>query len=134
MLYAIYKGRVRTCPHGQRDVIYLVSTAETLADLGVRFAFTDGHGIMAVTRFFDDLGDIGEVDWGIMATRYWRDTNDDPDRKRRRQAEFLAYEFVPWSVFQGVAVRRASQIAAIRELLDAAGRDTPARAKPEWYY
>lgn len=40
-----------------------------------------------------------------MKSRYWFDTEDDPDRKRRRQAEFLVYKIVPVKVFSGFAVK-----------------------------
>jgi hypothetical protein len=46
-----------------------------------------------LTDFYDDLNDLKEVDWNVMTLRIWKDTNDDPDRKRRRQAEFLVYHF-----------------------------------------
>ena len=52
---------------------------------------------MRFTDFFDDLKDLDKIDWDLMQSRYWNDTNDDPDRKRRRQAEFLVHEFFPWS-------------------------------------
>ena len=52
------------------------------------FVFTDGHAIMQLSKFYDDLGYLTEIDWDIMEEKYWRDTIEDPDRKRRRQAEF----------------------------------------------
>jgi hypothetical protein len=36
--------------------------------------------------------------------RYWSDTVDDMDRKRRKQAEFLVYRHCPWSLICEIAV------------------------------
>ena len=90
---------------------------------------------METSRFFDDLRHLkNSIDWEIMRATYWRDTNDDPDRKRRRQAEFLAFRFVPWSIIDSVAVMRMADVAMIRQTLYEAGHKTPVEAKPIWYY
>ena len=97
MLYAIDRGAVEGYVDGQRPVIYLCSTAEAVRKARLRWVFTEGHADMRFTDFFDDLKDLDKIDWDLMQSRYWNDTNDDPDRKRRRQAEFLVHEFFPWS-------------------------------------
>jgi hypothetical protein len=38
-----------------------------------------------------------------MGDRYWRNTDEDGDRKRRRAAEFLVYNFFPFSLVTGIA-------------------------------
>jgi hypothetical protein len=43
--------------------------------------FTDGHAIMSFFEFFNDPGDLEQIDWGIMSSRYWNDTTEYPDRK-----------------------------------------------------
>ena len=45
------------------------------------------------SRYFDSEADLGEVDFAATEARDWRDTDDDPDRKRRKQAEFLVHDF-----------------------------------------
>ena len=89
MLFAISRGAVEGYAEGQNPVIYLCSTVETVQQARLRWVFTEGHADMDYTDFFDDLKDLDKVDWALMKQRYWNDTNDDPDRKRRRQAEFL---------------------------------------------
>jgi hypothetical protein len=63
MLYAIHQGNVPTYLEGQEGVIYLVSTVEAVQQANLSFAFTDGHGIMALTQFFDHPADLNQVDW-----------------------------------------------------------------------
>lgn len=135
MLYAIHMGNVAGCSKAQKDVAYLITSAELVRDNCDGFAFTDGHGIMRTTTFFDDLRHLkARIDWKIMEAKYWRDTNEDPDRKRRRQAEFLAFRFVPWSIIDSVAAMRPAEVVTIRKIMYEAGHKTPVEWRPAWYY
>ncbi len=69
MLYTISLGNVEGYEQGQEAVIYLVSTVQTVSNANVGHVFTDGHGIMGFTDFYDDLADLGEVDWPLMKKR-----------------------------------------------------------------
>ena len=112
----------------------MVSSVEAVKDCGLPFVFTDGHGIMDVTNFYDDLQYLDKIDWPLMKERYWRDTNEDPDRKRRRQAEFLVRDFFPLSLVKGVAVMRQASIAVVREKFGDLGASMTIEAIPGWYY
>lgn len=118
MLFAISKGGVQGYTEGQSPVIYLCSTAEAVAGAGLRWVFTEGHADMDYTDFFDDLEQLNKVDWNLMQAKYWHDTNDDPDRKRRRQAEFLVYQFFPWELVSYVGVHDRSILEAVGEIVD----------------
>ncbi len=93
MLYAINMGNVQDYADGQRPIVHLVSSAEAVQVAGLPFTFTDGHAEMDISRFFTDLHDLDKVDWEMMQAKYWNDTLQDGDRKRRRQAEFLVHQF-----------------------------------------
>jgi hypothetical protein len=82
MLLQLKTGRVEGYDEGQEPLIYLVSTAQDVNASGLRFVFSDGHGIAAFTRWYDDLNDLDNVDWSIVYERYWRDTLNDMDRHR----------------------------------------------------
>ena len=88
----------------QRDLIYFLTTAERIASDGLDFVFTDGHGVMVMTDFYSDLNDLTSVDQAIVGERYWADTPEDPDRKRRKQAEFLVHQTCPWEQIVGIGV------------------------------
>ena len=133
MLFTISRGNVPSCP-GQDQVIHLVSTAEQVQEADLGFAFTDGHGIMLLTEFFDDLDDLDQVDWSLMKDKYWRDTQEDGDRKRRRQAEFLVYRFMPWRLISEIAVMTKIVARAVTECLERAADSTPVSIKRKWYY
>lgn len=93
MLYSIHGGYVEGYSNGQRSVVHLVSSAEAVSASGAPFVFADGHAELDLSDFFDDLDDLNKIDWKIMKAAYWADTNEDGDRKRRRQAEFLVHRF-----------------------------------------
>jgi hypothetical protein len=134
MLYAIHKGNVAGCTAGQSDIVYLVTMAQRIDAEGVPFIFTDGHGVMAMSEFLDDLRDLDAVDWDIMTARYWMDTPDDPDRKRRRQAEFLIYKSLPWSLIEEICVMNEATQGEVRSTLRDAPYQPPVNIRRAWYY
>lgn len=134
MLYSNHRGNVPSNAEGQRPIVHLVTTAQRMQALGVSFAFTDGHGTMEITDFYDDLTALGQVDWAIMRARYWSDTDEDSDRRRRRQAEFLVRAHVPWTAIEVVGVIDEPTRAAVLQAL--AGVDYRPRVvvRRDWYY
>jgi hypothetical protein len=86
MLFAIHKGNVPQYQGGQAPIIYLVSSVQDVMAASLPFVFTDGHGTVAFTTFFDHPSHLSQVDWPLMQAQYWNDTATDPDRCRRRQA------------------------------------------------
>lgn len=134
MLYSIYRGNVEGYEQGQEAVIYLMSTAQVVSQANLGYVFTDGHGIMGFTDFYDDLVHLGEVDWPLMNERYWRDTVDDPDRKRRRQAEFLVSGGFPWTLVEAIVVMNTARVGQVQKLLRRAAHKPPVSVQRNWYY
>jgi len=133
MLYTISRGNV-PCEGGQDALVHMVSTAQAVAQAGLPFVFSDGHGIMAYTEFFDDLDEMRAVDWNVIAARYWHDTPDDGDRKRRRQAEFLVRDRFPLNLLQEIVVRSAAARDHVEALLNQANVAVPVTVNSAWYY
>jgi ssDNA thymidine ADP-ribosyltransferase, DarT len=111
-----------------------VSSAERVRAAGLAFAFTNGHAAMAVTDYWNDLDALANIDWPLMTSRYWFATLQDPDRKRRRQAEFLVHGEFPWALVDGVAARKPAAVGQVRATLERAGFETRTAVRPEWYY
>jgi hypothetical protein len=133
MLCAIHNGRVN-CEGGQNAIIHLVSTAQQVASMGRRFVFTNGHGIMSYTDFYDDLAQLGEVDWDMITAKYWFDTADDGDRKRRKQAEFLVYKSLAWEQVRVIVVGTGAAERQVTQMLQTATHRPPVKLKTNWYY
>jgi len=134
MLFTISRGNVEGFTGGQQSIVHLVSTIQVVQAAGLGFVFTDGHGIMAITGFYDDPAQLDEVDWPLMNAHYWADTDDDLDRKRRRQAEFLVHQRFPVPLIQGIGVINQHKKTEAEALLAEFGLTIPVAAKPGWYY
>ena len=134
MLFTISKGNVEGFAGGQQSIVHLVSTVQAVQAAGLGFVFTDGHGIMAITDFYDDPAQLDEVDWPLMNSRYWFDTDDDSDRKRRRQAEFLVHHRFPVPLIHGIGVINQQKKTETEALLVEFDLAIPVAASPGWYY
>jgi len=134
MLYSISRGKVVGYDGGQAPVIHLVTTAQQVQAMGLQFAFTDGHGIMSLTNFFDDLDALDRVDWSIMRARQWAWANGDGDSGRRRQAEFLIWHVLPWSAILEIGVINATMQRVVNGLLSTERHQPPVRVHQDWYY
>ncbi|MDQ2880456.1 MAG: DUF4433 domain-containing protein [Actinomycetota bacterium] len=134
MLLPYKSGRVTGKPENQDDIIYIISSTEAVAALGLPFAFTDGHPIKEPRAFYADLRQLDQVDFSIMHSKYWNDTDQFPDRKRRRQAEFLVWRALPWQAVSMLAVRTPITAAWVQQLIVALAHKPVCEIHPEWYY
>jgi len=137
MLFQLKTGRVPDYDEGQEPIIYLVSTCQEVARKGLRFVFTDGHGIAFNTEFFDNLENLDRVDWNMVHARYWSEKNNiDIDRQRRKQAEFLVHEFCPWDAIQEIGVINQERKEEVETILTRYPRrhQPVVRVRPRWYY
>jgi hypothetical protein len=120
----------------QAHIVYLVSTVQSVLEAGRRFVFTDGHGLARFTTWFDDLRYLDRIDWPIVAAQWWNDTANQPDRQRRKQAEFLVHESMPWSLIEHIGVVDAAVRARVEAIL--ADHRTVHRpsvvVRAAWYY
>jgi hypothetical protein len=135
MLYTINLGNTEY-KGGQKPVVHLVSsTAAVLgAEPELEWMFTEGHAEIAFSKFFKDIEDLDKIDWRVMSSRYWRDTEQDNDRKRRRQAEFLVHQFFPWALINEIAVYGAATATLVHGHLQAADHKPTVTVRPTWYY
>lgn len=134
MLLTISSGNVQGYTEGQSPLIYLVSNAQAVEVAGLSFAFTDGHAIMAFTEFFFDLARLDRIDWPVIHGKWWNDTPECPDRKRRRQAEFLVHQQFPVSLISEIAVFDAGIEAQVLGILRSSGLNVPVQIRRNWYY
>lgn len=134
MLYTINQGNVPQYQGGQNQIIYLVSTVQQVLLKKIPFVFTDGHAIISYSEFFNDPTDLKQIDWGIMSSRIWKDTTEYPDRKRKRQAEFLAFKFFPFDSVLEVGVINDALQDQVLKILEGNSAIIPVKVRREWYY
>lgn len=104
MLYNIQKGFNDIIKRNPEDIIYLITSFDIVKENKSKFVFTDGHGYHHLSQFFNQESDLKEVDWKTINLATWNDTEDDPDRKRKKQAEFLIHNEVPFSMIVAIVV------------------------------
>lgn len=134
MLYSIHGGRVAGYRGGQTEVVYLVSSVEQVAKGDRSWCFTDGHAVMGLSDFYDQISELDKVDWDLMKNWRWKDSADDPDRKRRKQAEFLVHRSLPWSWIEQVGVIDEAMAQKVRRIVSAAEHQPPVSIQRKWYY
>lgn len=136
MMYVLSKGGVEGYDEGTRPLIYLVSSVQRVQEDGLAFVFSDGHPTKAFSRTYDDISHLEEIDWGVMDAWYWNDTLDDPDKKRRRQAEFLIHRALPWGSVEFLAVSSVSLKERLEKFLKEQWphRIKPVRVEAGWYF
>jgi len=135
MMFAIDKGQVPEYADGIDPLVYLVTTVERLVELGTELIFTDGNATTGFTCFSTDLTEVDDlVDWAIMKEKYWRNTPEDGDRRRRRMAECLAVGPVPWEAFGAVVARSDERSQEAAAQLATIGINADIAVRPDWYF
>ncbi len=98
--------------------------------------FSDGHATKKFTAIYDDPTHLNELDWPLMDEIYWSDTDEDNDRSRRRQAEFLVHGSFPWEAIEYLAVKDANMKRRLGEYLQERWPRMirPVKSRPGWYF
>jgi len=134
MLYAHYRGNVPGNPDGQNPIIYFRSTVQRVIEARIPFVFTNGHAIMFNSRFFDDIRNLDKIDWPLMQSTYWNATDTDPDRPRRRQAEFLVHESFPLPLIDEIVVFDRQVLVTAENCLQTSSHGPIIRVDKRWYF
>lgn len=133
MLYSIHTESVAEYVGGQQQIVYLVSSVEQVFRHTANWCFTDGHGVEAFTQFYTNKNDFNKIDWTVIDHWSWKNTQEDNDRKRRKQAEFLVKDFFPWSLVEKIGVYNKEQQGLVERLIIQSNRPV-LNIEPKWYY
>jgi hypothetical protein len=132
MLYAITMGNVPEYTGSIDLLLYLVTTAERLAELGLPMLFTD---VLTTTHFTPHLADLDTlIDWPLMRATMWNNTPSEPDRMERRMAECLVHRQVPWRAIKYVVARTPARAAEARATVARFSQGVAVRTKRDWYF
>lgn len=134
MLYNIQKGYNNVIKRPPEDIVYLVTNFETVKKNNSNYVFTDGHGFHGISQFFNQETDLKEVDWKTVNLVRWNDTEEDPDRKRKKQAEFLIYNELPFSMILAIVVYNKNAESTVLTKLAANNIECKVVVKPDYYY
>lgn len=119
MLYNIKTGYgVERLP--QNDIVFIACPVACLTSCGQQWAFTNGNASVYTTEFYDDLADIGEVDWDVIRSTDFSGSTG-TDRKRRKHAEFLVRDHVPVHCISDIVCLTEPRAAAMQRLVQSNG-------------
>lgn len=133
MLYCIANG-YNVPKLDQENIIYLVSSIDKLVNSQTNFVFTDGHSYAAYTKFFNDIKYLTEIDWKVVYSSKWHNTNYDSDRKRRKSAECLVYQKLKIDDILEIVVYNLNAYNYISTVIKKNNLKIPLSIKSEWYY
>jgi hypothetical protein len=134
MLYAIHTKQVHGYKGNQDEIIYLITDIQSVLSRNIEFCFSDGHAVEAITSFFNDINDLNRIDWKVIDAWSWKDTLEDSDKKRRKQAEFLIYNFSPWSLIKAIGVMSENIKKQIEIIISKSDHQPLIKIEPKWYY
>lgn len=118
----------------QEDIIYVVCKVKDVISKCKNWCFTDGHAKKEITEFYNHTDDFYKIDWNMVNERYWRDNEDDFDRMRRKQAEFLVKDHVPVSCIGAIVVYNNKAKGVVENIMDDLGLTIPIRVNRNFYY
>lgn len=129
MLFTIHKGNLPGVD--MRDVIFFQTTAQHVEQAGKSFVFTDGHGIMAFTDYYNDISDMNNVPWNVIQAQYW--TNF-PDGSRERQSEFMVHNTVEWNLIHTIGVYNQAMKQFVENAMQHLPHKPTVEIKLGWYF
>lgn len=134
MLYVIQKGNdAEVIPTAAENIIYLVSSTETLVEHGIGFVFTDRHALLDYANFFHSPADIEKLNWAMIKTDQWG-RHFGSERMELKQAECLVYSHLPVKSINGIAVYNETAYTRVVQYLSNAGKSIEVKIKPTFYF
>jgi len=131
MLLNIKTGHRGITKRSQSELAYVVSTLEHVVRASLEFVFTDGHpknDRIIRSAAFDREEDLDKVDWKAVTLQHWEPIEEDMDRMRRKQAEFLVREHMPVSCIAGIIVSDEICKGQVEALVFSKGLKLPVHA------
>ncbi|HEU4663732.1 MAG TPA: DUF4433 domain-containing protein [Dokdonella sp.] len=135
MLYAIQSGQVEGYPGGQTHVLHLLADAEAIEADGHACLHTDGNAASQPLTFHEGTGTLAStLSWDVIRSTSWGNTAEDNDRKRRKQAEFLVWQRVPWHAIVAIGVIDEATAQRARDAIAGAAHRPVVTVHRDWYY
>jgi len=129
MLYVVNKGH-ENYPGGQTEVVHLVSSIGTVLNANRDWFFTDRHADLGYSLQKDNLSEINVLDWHAIRANYWADS----DIKELKQAEFLVYDFLPWTCVEQISVLDNTILQRVQNIINSSSHHPNITIEPDWYY
>lgn len=134
MMYNIYTGRGDVPRRMNEEIIILVSSLHKINDLGIPFVFTDRHAYTPLAEFYNDVGDLVEVDWPLLQQRNFQRNKDDPVQIERYQAEALIHNCCPVDCLLGIVCYSDAVKLELEQKISQRRLNLDVHKLPKWYF
>ncbi len=135
MMYRLHRHGVDSYHGGCERLVYLVTVVEQLQRDGHQLVFTDRKAAANIATFFTSFDQLQHlIDWPLMSEIQWANTESDPDRVQRRQAECLSFRHVQWRSILWIACRDPKVAEEVHEVLNSHDQDITVLVRPGWYF
>jgi hypothetical protein len=134
MLLNIKTGERNITQRHQQDIVYLCCNLSNIFDLCDEWCFTDGHAKTAISTFYNNIEHIDQVDLVLAKQRYWQPIDEDPDRMRKKQAEFLIKHSVPPLCITDVVVYNQEKHTEVQQIKDESNININIHVNPKGNY
>lgn len=118
----------------QKDIVFLVCDALEIVNAGIPYCFTDGNATKAISKFYNNLYGLRELDWNCIQSKIWKNTEEDYDRVRKKMAEFLVKEHIPTNLIRGIIVKNPEAEQKVAEILGNSLPDCKIKVDTEFDY
>lgn len=134
MLLNIKTGYGGVMKRPNEEVVIFVSSLHKLNESDIQFLFTDRHAYLVNAEFYDDVKNLGKLDWKILQNRDFRRDPDDPGKMERYQAEALVYNQIPVEAFIGLVCYTDKVCGDMAKLVDNYGLQLQVVKRTGWYF
>jgi len=134
MLYNIWKGYNGVIQRPQDDIIYIITSFSNVKDCGKQFVFFDGHGYNHLSECYNNDSGLKEIDFKAVNSEFWYETEEDPDIKRRKQAELLVFSELPIQCIIGLGCYSEEVRLEIIKKISKKNLNFVCNVRKDWYY
>jgi hypothetical protein len=129
MLFVVYRGHT-DYNGGQQSILHLMTDVERVRAHNPDCFFTDIHADLGYAEQIADFSRIKDLNWDYINRSNWRD----PVIKETKQAEFLAFNSVPWAAIKEIGVINQQVAAQVSAIILNHPHQPLVSIKPQWYY
>ncbi|MCP9234747.1 DUF4433 domain-containing protein [Lewinella sp. JB7] len=130
MLYTINKREMAK----QEEVVYLLVKLDSIERHNCTYCFTDGHASSALTTFYSDRAKMSKLDWEAIKAHDFRNTEDDPDRMRKKSAELLVKHHLPPTCIDHLVCYNEVALQKLKQFVLDSGLSIPSSIQQSRFY
>lgn len=136
MLYILHKGNnpELTYRGGQQPMIHLQADLNSVISWAnasnVRWAFSDRNAGSYLATFYNHSTNLNQINWTAVASTQF----SAPQIKEGKQAEFLMFDFFPWTLIEKIGTINNTIAKQVQTALANLGHQPVVAIEPSWYF